>query len=283
VAAVLTGLGIGLHLILHDGAGFHELLDRMADIIASARASLPEALGAMIPQTDALFDSVAVWLKGHASELGNMSLDLVKDLGYALIGILLGALVAVSELAAATRLGPASQALLSQVAELRDVFWRVATAQVKISAVNTTLTAIYLMVVLPLFGVHLPLTKTMVTSTFIAGLLPVVGNLLSNSAITVISIGYSLPVALGSLAFLVGVHKFEYFLNARIVGSQINARSWEILLAMLLFERLFGLRGVVIAPIFYAWLKSEWHRWDMAVGRAPAKPEVASKSLETTS
>jgi len=117
----------------------------------------------------------------------------------------------------------------------------------------------------------------------VAGLLPVVGNLLSNTAITIISVGYSLPVAMGSLAFLVGVHKLEYFLNARIVGSQINARSWEILVAMLLFERLFGLRGVVIAPIFYAWLKAEWHRWDEVAERPlAAKASAATKELEAT-
>ncbi|MGA2549720.1 MAG: AI-2E family transporter [Burkholderiaceae bacterium] len=279
VVGFFVGMGSGLHLILHDGAGFHELLDRMADIIASARAWLPSRVGDMIPQTDSLFDSVANWLKGHAAELGTLSLDVAKDIGYALIGILLGALIAVSELAPPARLGPASNALLVQVAALRDVFWRVATAQVKISALNTSLTAIYLMLVLPLFGVHLPFSKTMVTSTFVAGLLPVVGNLLSNTAITVISLGNSLPVALASLAFLIGVHKLEYFLNARIVGGQINARSWEILVTMLLFERLFGLRGVVIAPIFYAWLKSEWHRWDQP---NVARTFAATKDLETT-
>jgi hypothetical protein len=30
------------------------------------------------------------------------------------------------------------------------------------------------------------------------------------------------------------IHKLEYFLNARIVGIQINARAWELLIAMLL-------------------------------------------------
>ena len=31
---------------------------------------------------------------------------------------------------------------------------------------------------------------------------------------------------------------------------------------MIVMERLLGLVGVVAAPVFYAWLKSEWHRWD---------------------
>ncbi|HTH39701.1 MAG TPA: hypothetical protein VL968_02850, partial [Rhodocyclaceae bacterium] len=62
---------------------------------------------------------------------------------------------------------------------------------------------------------------------------------------------------LGSLLFLVLIHKLEYFLNARIVGGQINARAWELLLAMVLMEAAFGLPGVVAAPVYYAYLKDE--------------------------
>ncbi|MEO8747655.1 MAG: hypothetical protein ABI379_08380, partial [Rhodanobacter sp.] len=60
-----------------------------------------------------------------------------------------------------------------------------------------------------------------------------------------------------ALVFLVLIHKLEYFLNARIVGTQIRARAWELLLAMLLMEAAFGLPGLVAAPIYYAYLKRE--------------------------
>jgi predicted PurR-regulated permease PerM len=53
------------------------------------------------------------------------------------------------------------------------------------------------------------------------------------------------------------IHKLEYFVNARIVGSQINAAAWELLLTMLAMEAAFGLEGVVAAPVFYAYVKSE--------------------------
>jgi predicted PurR-regulated permease PerM len=64
-------------------------------------------------------------------------------------------------------------------------------------------------------------------------------------------------VALASLVFLIVIHKLEYFLNAKIVGNRINARAWELLLAMLLMEAAFGLPGVVAAPVYYAYLKDE--------------------------
>jgi len=37
--------------------------------------------------------------------------------------------------------------------------------------------------VLPLLGIHLPFVKTMIAVTFLAGLLPVIGNLISNTVI----------------------------------------------------------------------------------------------------
>ena len=41
---------------------------------------------------------------------------------------------------------------------------------------------IFLLGVLPLLGIHVPLAKTLVVVTFVVGLLPVIGNLISNTA-----------------------------------------------------------------------------------------------------
>jgi hypothetical protein len=112
-------------------------------------------------------------------------------------------------------------------------------------------------VILPMFGAHLPFTKTIIVVTFFVGLLPVVGNLVSNTIIVVVSLSVSLSVAIASLVFLVIIHKLEYFLNAHIVGVQIHARAWELLLAMLVMEAAFGIAGVIAAPIYYAYLKDE--------------------------
>jgi len=128
---------------------------------------------------------------------------------------------------------------------------------VRIAAINAALTAVYLLVVLPLAGIHLPLTKSMVALTFVAGLLPVVGNLISNSVVVIVGLSHSLGIAFASLFYLIVIHKLEYFLNAKIIGSHINARAWELLTAMLVMESIFGLPGVVAAPVLYAYLKKE--------------------------
>jgi predicted PurR-regulated permease PerM len=130
-------------------------------------------------------------------------------------------------------------------------------AQVRISAINTMLTGLYLVVALPMLGVRVPLATTMIAVTFLVGLLPVVGNLVSNSIIVILSLSVSLPLAAASLVFLVVIHKLEYFLNAHIVGTQIRAHAWELLVAMLVLEAAFGITGLIAAPIYYAYLKDE--------------------------
>ena len=153
--------------------------------------------------------------------------------------------------------GPFSKALHERVTFLDSAFRRIVFSQIRISALNTVLTGIFLVIVLPLSGNPLPLTKTMIAVTFIAGMLPIVGNLISNTVIVLISLSVSPAAAVGSLVFLVVIHKLEYFINARIIGSQIRSRAWEILLSMLVMEAAFGLAGLIAAPIFYAYLKDE--------------------------
>ena len=83
------------------------------------------------------------------------------------------------------------------------------------------------------------------------------GNLVSNTVIVIVSLSSSVAVAIASLAFLIVIHKLEYFLNARIVGTRIGSHTWELLLAMLVMEAAFGVAGVVAAPIYYAFVKEE--------------------------
>jgi len=111
--------------------------------------------------------------------------------------------------------------------------------------------------VLPAFGIELPFTKTLIMITFVAGLLPILGNLISNTVIFIVSLSQSLYVALASLVYLIIIHKLEYFLNARIIGIHIHARAWEMLIAMLVMEAAFGIPGLIAAPIYYAYMKEE--------------------------
>ena len=267
VVIVLILIVLGLTAILvggaaafyrREGADLASLLQKMADIIEGARTTMPGWMQDVLPaDTETLKDDAAGWLREHAVELRKAGGEVGRGLAYALIGMVIGALLAVREIAPARVPGPLARALQRSALLVEDSFSRVVLAQIRISALNTLLTAIYLVGVLPAFGVHLPLTKTMIALTFVAGLLPIIGNLISNTVIVIISFSYSLPIAGASLAFLVVVHKLEYFINARIVGSRINASAWELLFAMLVMEAAFGLPGVIAAPVFYAYAKAE--------------------------
>ena len=60
------------------------------------------------------------------------------------------------------------------------------------------------------------------------------------------------------------IHKLEYFLNAKIIGSEIEASAWELLVAMIVFERIFGVGGIVVAPVYYAYVKNEM-KWQKLI------------------
>jgi predicted PurR-regulated permease PerM len=123
--------------------------------------------------------------------------------------------------------------------------------------VNTTLTGIYLLILLPIFGIRVPFATTLVVITFLCGLIPVIGNLISNTVITILSLGVSIGTAIASLTFLVVIHKLEYLINSRIVGGETDSQAWEILLAILVGEAAFGVSGIIMAPIIYAFVKRE--------------------------
>lgn len=259
VLGVLGGFTTGVILYLRGEGGIAGLLSRMAEIIENSRALLPPWAAQWLPQGDGSVVRAALveWLRTHALEIRQYSGNAGRALLHFIIGLIIGGFIALREARPHQTMAPLAHALCERAHRLGDAFRRVVFAQVRISALNTLLTGIYLFLVLPAFGVQLPFTKTMIIITFIVGLLPVLGNLISNTIIVIISLSYSLHAAVASLAFLVVIHKLEYFVNARIIGEQIKARAWELLIAMLVMEASFGLQGVLAAPIIYAYIKKE--------------------------
>jgi predicted PurR-regulated permease PerM len=247
-----------------DSGSVAALGGKLADIIERARTELPAwAVQSLPDNADDLKDAVVSWLRMHSGELQLAGFGAARALAHILIGLVVGAILALRTELKLAPAGPLAVELMERARRLADSFHQIVFAQVRISALNTTFTSIYLVLVLPAFGVDLPLIKTLIVVTFVAGLLPVVGNLISNTLIVIVSLAHSPEVALFSLAYLVVIHKLEYFLNARIVGGRISARAWELLIAMLVMEAAFGMSGLVAAPIYYAYLKNELRAAEM--------------------
>lgn len=246
------------------GGGYAALMQQMAASLDQMRAMLPAGIAAHVPVSlEALREALAAWLRSHSAEVQLWGGHTLRGAGYALAGVVVGALLALQlpwQPAPSKDLRPLARRVREGFDGLVSSFTSVVFAQVRIAALNTILTALYLLVALPAWGVPLPMAGTLVGATFVASLVPVVGNLVSNSMIVIVSLTQSVALAGVSLLWLMAIHKLEYFLNAQIVGSRIRARAWEILAAMLLFEALFGLAGLVSAPVVYAQAKAVLHR-----------------------
>lgn len=234
------------------------LLERMMPLVESARAQLPAVIVDHLPESSEDIRTALVnWLREHAAQLQLAGRQAGRVLLQLLIGMVLGAIVSLHTTQVHPPGGPLAVALRERCVGLVTAFHNIVFAQIKISAINTLLTGIYLLVVLPLFGVNMPLAKTLTILTFVVGMLPVVGNLISNTLIFIVGLSISLWVAVAALGYLILIHKLEYFLNAGIIGTQIRSRAWELLVAMLVMEALFGIAGLITAPIYYAYLKRE--------------------------
>jgi predicted PurR-regulated permease PerM len=259
VIAALIGLGIGIvTLMRNSGESVPLLMEKMAQIIEDARAILPASLQAYVPEdSDTLRRTIAEWLRSNAGALQLAGRGIGRSLLHVLMGMIIGALLSMQKAAQPHERRPITEEIARHAARLASAFQRVVFAQFWISLINTFFTWLYLAVILPMFGIELPLVKILVALTFIVGLMPIIGNLISNTAIVVVCLSQGLPVAVASLVYLVVIHKLEYFLNARIIGSHIKARAWELLIAMLVMEAAFGITGLIAAPIFYAYFKDE--------------------------
>lgn len=259
VVTILIAVSWGAVSFLRSGSGnVSDLFRKMAEIIEGSHRLIPDWLMAYIPQdAEQMKQSVIAWLNEHAYELPMAGKHAARGIAMILIGMIIGAIVSLSEISHGPARRPFTSALSGRIYMFHLAFRRIVFAQVRISALNTFFTWLYIGVALPLLGINLPFAKTLIALTFVTGLIPIIGNLISNTVIVVVSMSVSLGLALSSLVFLVVIHKLEYFLNAKIVGSQINSKAWELLVAMIFMEAAFGIPGVIAAPIYYAYLKSE--------------------------
>ena len=132
---------------------------------------------------------------------------------------------------------------------------------------------------MPLMGLPIPFLGMLLLITFVMGFIPIIGNLVSNTAITLTALSISPLAAILALLFLIIIHKLEYFLNAWIVGTRIKVRSYELLISMLCLEAVFGMWGLVLAPAIYSYVKEEFASHNLNKKGALEKPPVSDNHL----
>lgn len=235
---------------------YKELLDYLARTVLELRDKLPVDMADQLPDgAQEIQHLLASYLGTKAGMLANAGRAWLTGLLHAYVGLIIGALAAVRPIA--RRSAPLSIALGQRIHLMGLAFKQIIAAQFWIAAFNTLLTAIFLLAILPLWGLPLPYTPALITLTFVAGLIPIVGNLLCNAVITIVGLSVSPIAAAACLGFLILIHKAEYVINAKVVGQRTHMGVWELLAVMFVAESVFGPAGLVAAPLFYAYLKKE--------------------------
>lgn len=269
---LLCALGGGGYYMVRAGqaaSSINSLEQDIYNVLMQLKDYLPAWLSNVIPDNFfELKEQMVALAKESSGKILIVTTTSAKLALYILIGVILGSMVSFSVLQReankmrnpllyAEIVKPFSKSLLTRISLFSDVFCKVVVAQVQISTVNTILTSIYLFVALPLFGVKMPYATTIVLLTFLLGLIPILGNLIVNLIVVIISLTVGFKLAIASLIFLIVIHKLEYYINAKVVGGKLKIYVWEMLIAMVLLEAIFGPIGVVIAPVIYGYIKEE--------------------------
>lgn len=238
--------------------------------------------GVELPFTDwASLKEVALEnAKGQFQFVGRFATGATRELVFLIIGIVVAASLFLNRAVDLDRARHrirnnlytlTSDAIADRFGTFYQSFATVMGAQLIISAINTALTAVFVLVL------RLPNAVVVIGVTFLCGMLPVVGNLISNTIILAIAFTVSPQMALAALVFLVVVHKLEYFLNSKIIGDRIRNPVWLTLLGLILGERLMGVPGMILAPVLLNYLKVEASAIEVEEERedgAAARPEA---------
>jgi predicted PurR-regulated permease PerM len=267
-------LATGLFLVLLAGTAYglghfatrtFQALPEIADKSIPRIIEFAKKYQVELPFTDydSLKDAAIDAVKEQSRYLGNIA-RAAKGATTQFLYLVIGCVVAIGlflnprfELPRPAQLAPGNlySRCCEQVAARFRLFYQsfvtVMGAQIVISAINTVLTAIFVI------SVHLPYAVVVIGMTFLCGLLPVIGNLISNTIIVAIGFTVSPQMAFAALVFLIVVHKLEYFLNSKIIGHRIGNPLWLTLLALVLGERLMGVPGMILAPVVLNYIRLE--------------------------
>lgn len=193
-------------------------------------------------------------LLGHAGTITKASTLLTREVFHMVVGLIAVVLYFVSDRApryAPNLFDAVRHETNNRIWKFMQSFARVFGAQIVISAINAVLTLLFL------YFTGIPHMAFLTTMTFLIGIIPIIGNIISNSVIAVTALGVSLNLALAALVYLIIIHKLEYFLNSKIMGSSVELPMWQMLLAILLGNVIMGIAGIMLAPALLHYIKSE--------------------------
>ena len=254
---LLAVIGLGSSVVQFIALKAQQMLpDFLEQLRLAARQSSFEILQTYGDMGDAeVVDAITDWAGNQAAfwmAMTGSGLKVVTQVFFAgLISVSLVIRITDTE----TQSSGLSYGLRSEGNRFLDCFSHLLTAQLYVSLWNTSVTLLYVFVVLPLLNVELPLREAVVVATFLLSFIPALGNVIANCLMMVLCLQFP-PWVLGlSLVYLICVHKMEYLINARVLSSAYQASVAELLACIVFGESLFGLPGLILMPVTYLYVK----------------------------
>ena len=234
------------------------MAQRLSAQTREIRAKLPPAIAERIPEDDEDIQAmVSEQISAQMPVIAGAGKSWAIGALFALVGWIVGLLMAHME-PLRPDAGPLARQLRARGGKLADLFTQIVVGQFFVACANTLFAALFMLAILPLFGQSMPWVGALLVMTLTLSMIPAAGNVMTNTVVTLVALTVGPGLAVASLSYLVLVHKIEYFINARIVGRRVSTTVWEMLLAMFAMEAIFGIAGLVAAPLFYAYVKSEF-------------------------
>ncbi len=229
---------------------------RATRALVHAKEHFPERVAAM--QKSALFSRVREHLPGaervveSASHYASDALHVLAAVGHlvlhALIGLILALVFLLEEhelVAWRKTVDPRSLlgTLVRWSTHVADAVSVTVQLQMVVAACNTALT-------LPLlFWIGVPHKIALMLLIFVSALVPVVGNLVSGTVLTLLAYQHQGWVGVGVFVALTFVlHKLEaYYLNPRLTSRHVHLPGFLLVMSLLAWEHLVGFAGLFLS------------------------------------
>ncbi|HMK64520.1 MAG TPA: hypothetical protein VK564_01920, partial [Thermodesulfobacteriota bacterium] len=160
VIAALIGMIIwGLMIIfMQDSGNLPTFFKKLTEIIENSKDKFPAWLNSYLPENlETVKEGLVNWLREHTKEVQGAGMEAGRATAHVLAGLVLGALISLRDAVPIHKYRPLARSLVDQAARLSGAFRSVVFAQVRIAALNALFAGIYLGLLLPLLGIHLPL------------------------------------------------------------------------------------------------------------------------------
>ncbi len=234
---------------------------RVAKAVVETRATLPQRLASI--RENELFlmikDHVpdAESLVERASHYGEELAHFTAELGHLVISFVIGLILAVifffdKERVLEFRNGLPKSSIFSTLLRWFEYAAEAVSLMVQVQLIVALCNALLTLPVLLMLSVpHVPALLMLI---FFAGLIPVVGNLISGAVLILVSFqARGVPGVVIFVALTFVLHKIEaYYLNPRLTSRHVKLPNFLLIISLVAWEHLLGIPGLFLSfPILF--------------------------------